>query len=33
MEFAWNPEKAAANAKKHNLEFSEAMTVFGDPLN
>ena len=27
-----DPEKAAANAKKHGVEFSEAMTVFGDPL-
>jgi uncharacterized DUF497 family protein len=32
MEFKWDPEKAAANAKKHGVEFSEAMTVFGDPL-
>ena len=32
MEFEWDPEKAAANAKKHGVEFSEAMTVFGDPL-
>jgi hypothetical protein len=32
MEFEWNPEKASANAKKHGVEFTEAMTVFGDPL-
>ena len=32
MEFEWDPEKASANAKKHDVEFSEAMTVFGDPL-
>ena len=32
MEFEWDPEKAAANAKKHGVEFSEAMTVFGDSL-
>lgn len=32
MEFEWDPEKAAANATKHGVEFSEAMTVFGDPL-
>ena len=32
MEFEWDPEKAVANAKKHGVEFSEAMTVFGDPL-
>lgn len=32
MEFEWDPDKAAANVKKHRVEFSEAMTVFGDPL-
>lgn len=32
MEFEWDLEKAAANAKKHGVDFSEAMTVFGDPL-
>ena len=32
MKFEWNPEKAKANAKKHGVEFGEAMTVFGDPL-
>jgi hypothetical protein len=32
MEFEWDPEKAVANAKKHGVEFGEAMTVFGDPL-
>jgi uncharacterized DUF497 family protein len=32
MEFEWDPEKAVANATKHGVEFSEAMTVFGDPL-
>jgi uncharacterized DUF497 family protein len=32
MEFEWDPDKAAANAKKHAVEFSEAMTIFGDPL-
>lgn len=32
MEFEWDLEKAAANAKKHSVDFSEAMTVFGDPL-
>jgi hypothetical protein len=25
-------DKAAANVKKHGVEFAEAMTVFGDPL-
>lgn len=32
MEFEWDPEKAAANLKKHGVGFAEAMTVFGDPL-
>jgi hypothetical protein len=32
MEFEWDPEKAAANAKKHGVDFSEAMTMFADPL-
>jgi hypothetical protein len=32
MEFEWDPDKAAANVKKHGVDFSEAMTVFGDPL-
>lgn len=32
MEFEWDPEKAAANEKDHGVDFTEAMTVFGDPL-
>ena len=32
MEFEWDPLKAAANAKKHGVDFAEAMTVFSDPL-
>jgi uncharacterized DUF497 family protein len=32
VEFEWDPEKAAANLKKHGVDFSEAMTVFADPL-
>ena len=32
MQFEWNPEKAEANLKKHEIDFSEAETVFGDPL-
>lgn len=32
MEFEWNPEKAAANLRKHKVSFAEASTVFGDPL-
>ena len=31
MEFEWDPEKAGANAKKHGVDFAEAMAVFGDP--
>ncbi len=32
MEFEWDRDKAAANVKKHGVEFAEAVTVFGDPL-
>jgi len=32
MEFEWNPEKAARNLRKHGVAFTEAATVFGDPL-
>ena len=32
MEFEWDPGKASANAKKHGVDFAEAMTIFGDPL-
>ena len=32
MEFEWDPDKATSNAKKHGVEFAEAVTVFGDPL-
>jgi uncharacterized DUF497 family protein len=32
MEFEWDPDKAAANEKKHGVTFLEAATVFGDPL-
>jgi uncharacterized protein len=32
MEFEWNPEKAALNLQKHGVSFSEAATVFNDPL-
>ena len=30
--FEFNPAKAASNLKKHGVSFSEAMTVFDDPL-
>jgi len=32
MEFEWDAKKAASNFAKHGVTFSEAMTVFGDPL-
>ena len=32
MQFEWDPAKAAENAAKHRVEFTEAITVFGDPL-
>jgi uncharacterized DUF497 family protein len=32
VEFEWGPDKAATNVQKHRVEFAEAMTVFGDPL-
>jgi uncharacterized DUF497 family protein len=30
MDFEWDPEKAAANGRKHRVTFDEAMTVFAD---
>ena len=32
MELEWDPKKAAANIRKHDVAFQEAATVFGDPL-
>jgi uncharacterized DUF497 family protein len=32
MEFEWDQDKAARNFKKHKVPFSEAASVFGDPL-
>ena len=32
MEFEWDPEKEQANIQKHAVDFTEAATVFGDPL-
>jgi uncharacterized DUF497 family protein len=29
--FTWDPVKAAANLKKHGVDFREAATVFDDP--
>jgi len=30
--FEYDPRKAATNLKKHGVSFTEAMTVFDDPL-
>ena len=32
MEFDWDPEKELSNLDKHGVDFAEAATVFGDPL-
>ena len=32
MEFEWEPEKAERNLRRHGVAFTEAMSVFGDPL-
>jgi uncharacterized protein len=32
MKFQWDPKKASANIRKHNISFDEAVTVFKDPL-
>jgi uncharacterized protein len=32
MKFEWDPSKAAANLKKHNVNFEEAKTLFDNPL-
>lgn len=32
MEFEWDLRKAAKNLRKHKVPFSEAATVFSDPL-
>jgi uncharacterized DUF497 family protein len=32
VQFEWDPAKATENAHKHGVEFAEAQTVFGDPL-
>lgn len=32
MHFEWDPEKATRNLTKHKISFSEAATVFVDPL-
>jgi len=32
LEFEWDPRKAAQNRRKHGVDFTEAVTVFGDAL-
>ena len=32
LDFEWDRKKAAANARKHDVAFEEATTVFSDPL-
>jgi len=32
LEFTWDRDKAAANLRKHGVDFAEAATAFSDPL-
>jgi uncharacterized DUF497 family protein len=32
VKFEWDPQKAASNLRKHGVAFTEAITVFADPL-
>jgi len=32
VEFEWDPDKELSNIAKHGVDFTEAATVFGDPL-
>jgi uncharacterized protein len=32
LAFEWDPQKAAANERKHGVTFDEAVTAFGDPF-
>lgn len=32
LKFEWHPGKAKQNQRKHNVSFTEASTVFADPL-
>ena len=32
MRFEWDARKGLANRRKHRIEFTEALTVFSDPL-
>ena len=31
MEFEWDPKKATANLRRHNVSFAEAASMLGDP--
>jgi len=32
VEFEWDPDKERSNIERHGVDFTEAATVFGDPL-
>ena len=32
IQFTWDPDKAAANLRKHGVSFEDASTVFRNPL-
>ena len=32
MDYEWDPQKAAANLRKHKIDFADAVGVFQDPL-
>jgi uncharacterized protein len=32
VEFEWDPDKERSNIERHGIDFTEAATVFGDPL-
>ena len=32
LKFEWHPEKERLNQRKHNVSFTEASTIFADPL-
>ena len=32
VDYEWDPQKAAANLKKHGVDFADAVGVFEDPL-
>jgi len=32
MDFMWDPQKAAANSRKHGISFEDAIATFHDPF-